>query len=156
MRLTTRTNLALRTLMACAVNKGRTLRTADIAQSCNASGNHLIQVVHLLQINGFVETIRGRHGGIKLAMPDDKISIGNVIRALESGIPFTECFDSDQNSCPLVQECRLKAVLSRALEAFYAELDKTSLADLVDDNCGLSDLLKIQDSFEKLCRESVI
>ncbi|MBS8271820.1 transcriptional regulator, partial [Halomonas litopenaei] len=67
MRLTTRTNLAARILMACAVNDGVTVRTSEIAEKCNASTHHLLQVVNLLQSNGFVETIRGRTGGLRLA-----------------------------------------------------------------------------------------
>ena len=94
MRLTTRTNLAARILMACAVNDGATVRTAEIAKRCNASAHHLLQVVNLLQVNGFVETIRGRSGGLRLARPMARISIGEVFRVFEAGVPFAECFDA--------------------------------------------------------------
>ena len=141
MRLTTRTNLALRVLMACGVNAGVVLRTADIAERCNASVNHLLQVVNLLQDHGYVETLRGRNGGLRLAQPEDRISIGEVFRLFESGTPFAECFDTAQNTCPLSGTCRLRSYIARALDAFYHELDLVTLADLVRGNCGLQALL---------------
>lgn len=141
MRLTIRTNLAIRILMACAVNDGTTVRTADIATKCNASGNHLLQVVNLLHSNGFVETIRGRKGGLRLSRHMSEISIGEVFRIIEDKIPFAECFDAETNTCPLSEVCRLRTYIARAVEAFYHELDMVTLADLVKGNCGLAALL---------------
>lgn len=141
MRLTTRTNLASRILMACAVNDGNTMRTAEIAERCNASVHHLLQVVNQLQFNGFIETVRGRNGGLKLARPMAQISIGEVFRVFEAGVPFAECFDAETNTCPLSGTCRLRSYISRALEAFYHELDLVTLSDLVEGNCGLTGLL---------------
>jgi len=143
MRLTTRTNLASRILMACAVNDGSTVRTAEIAKKCNASVNHLLQVVNQLQTSEFIETVRGRNGGLKLARPMEQISIGEVFRDFEAGVPFAECFDLLGNTCPLSEACRLRSFISRALEAFYHELDMVTLADLVKGNCGLSALLSL-------------
>ena len=151
MRLTTRTNLASRVLMFCAVNDGLTVRTAEIADRCNASLNHLLQVVNVLQAHGFVRTLRGRTGGLRLALPADRISMGAVFRALENGVPFAECFDSGTNTCPLDTTCRLKGFLSRAVEAFFHELDMVTLADLVRGNCGLSDLLDLSDTLGAGC-----
>lgn len=141
MRLTTRTNLALRALMACGVNGEKILRTADIAERCNASVHHLLQVVNVLQDHGYIETLRGRNGGLRLSREDATISIGEVFRLFESGTPFAECFDPKQNTCPLSSACRLRGYLGRALEAFYRELDMVTLADLVRGNCGLNALL---------------
>lgn len=141
MRLTTRTNLAIRVLMACAVNHGRTLRTSDIAERCNASVNHLLQVVNLLQEHGFVETLRGRSGGLRLAGPMNRLSVGAVFRVFEAHVPFAECFDPLSNTCPLTATCRLRSYIARAVEAFYHELDLITLEDLVRGNCGLQALL---------------
>lgn len=141
MRLTTRTNLAMRVLMYCAVNEGRLNRTADMAAACNASPNHLMQVVPVLHRNGFVRAIRGRAGGVSLAVPASEIVVGHVFRLFEASVPFTECFADEANSCPLVQHCRLKAALSKALSAFYGALDEITLGHLIEDNCGLEELL---------------
>ena len=80
MRLTTRTNLAARILMFCAVNQGQLVRSLDIAQRCNASINHVARVVQNLQTAGYLETVRGRTGGIRMAKPAQDISIGAVFR----------------------------------------------------------------------------
>lgn len=155
MRLTTRTNLAARILMACAVNGGTTVRTAEIAAKCNASVNHLLQVVNLLQSNGFIETIRGRSGGLRLARPMDQISIGQVFRIFEAGVPFAECFDPETNTCPLAATCRLRNFIGRALEAFYHELDMVTLEDLVKGNCGLAALLDMAPQIDMACKSAV-
>jgi len=141
MRLTTRTNLAMRTLMYCAVNPGKTVRKADIAAACNASENHLAQVIHLLGVKGFLQTQRGRSGGLMLARPAAEITVGAVFRTLEADVPFAECFSTAGNACPLTGCCRLRCVLADALEGFYARLDAITLTELVSDNTALKDLL---------------
>ncbi|MDP2085082.1 MAG: Rrf2 family transcriptional regulator [Gemmobacter sp.] len=152
MRLTTRTNLAARVLMFCAVNEGRIVRTAEIADRCNASLNHLLQVVHLLQEHGFVTTLRGRTGGLRLAQPMAHISVGQVFRVFEGGVPFAECFDPATNTCPLSGTCRLRGYLTRAVEAFFHELDMVTLADLVKGNCGLAGLLDMAQALRPDCK----
>lgn len=143
MRLTTKTNLAARILMFCAVHKDTTVRSADIAKACNASGNHLAQVVHQLHAHGYVATQRGRTGGLKLGRPARDISIGQLFRLFESPTPFAECFAETTNTCPLTGSCRLRAHIERALEAFFQELDQVTLEDLVQDNCGLEAILSL-------------
>lgn len=153
MRLTTRTNLAVRVLMACSVNENITLRSAEIATTCNASLNHLLQVVNALQSHGFVDTTRGRSGGLRLSRAAAKISIGDVFRALEAGVPFAECFAPETNTCPLSTTCRLRGYLQRAVEAFYHELDMVTLEDLTKGNCGLSALLEVPDNLRRACAQ---
>ena len=151
MRLTIRTNLATRLLMACAANPGVTLRTADIAAACNASLNHLLQVGHALQAGGFLVATRGRSGGVHLARPAGQISMGAVFRLFEAGTPFAECFDPKANTCPLTSVCRLRTYIARAVEAFYHELDMVTLADLVQGNCGLTALLQAAPILPQTC-----
>lgn len=143
MRLTTRTNLALRALMYCGANEGRSVRTRDIATACGVSENHLVQVIHALGRQGFIVTQRGRSGGLRLARPMAEIAIGAVVRALEGGIPFVECLGPGDGTadCPLRGICRLTCVLADAVEAFYRHLDAVSLADLVAGNHALRDQL---------------
>lgn len=140
MRLTTRTNLAIRTLMFCAVNEDATVRKSDIAAACNASENHLGQVVRMLAQRGFIDAYRGRHGGMQLAMPAGDINIGAVFRLFEADMPFAECF-SQHNTCPLVGCCWLRGAIRDAVDAFYCSLDRIRLSDLVEGNTGLHQLL---------------
>lgn len=143
MRLTTRTNLAMRTLMFCAANPGRTVRKSEIAQTCNASENHLAQVIHLLARAGYLKTVRGRSGGLTLGRRAEDIRVGEVFRSFEAVLPFTECQAGPTNTCPLIGCCTLKCVLQEALDAFYAVLDRTTLRDLVTGNTELVHLLKV-------------
>ncbi|WP_417258844.1 Rrf2 family transcriptional regulator [Celeribacter sp.] len=146
MRVTIRTNLAIRVLMACAVNTGHMVRRTEIAQATNASENHLAQVVHLLAAEGFIKTIRGRAGGVELARPAAEISVGEVFRHFEAGTPFAECFDGAENTCPLKDVCRLRDALLAGLAAFYDVLDNLTVDDLVHDNDGLAALLQMPDN----------
>lgn len=155
MRLTTKTNLAARVLMACAFNRGKTLRTSEIAQVSNASLNHLLQVVNGLQAHGFIETLRGRHGGLRLARAPGQISMGSVFRVFEAVHPIAECFDAASNTCPLSDECRLRGYIARAVEAFYHELDMVTLEDLTRGNCGLEALLNVRETLADACSHLV-
>lgn len=143
MRLTTRTTLAMRALMFCAVNPDRIVRRHEVAQACNASENHLAQVIHLLAKKKFLHTIRGRSGGLMLGRAADTITVGEVFRAFEAPLPFAECFDGGANQCPLFAACRLKCLLADALAAFYAKLDQVTVTDLVKENADLDVILKV-------------
>ena len=93
MRITKRSNLALRVLMFCGVNSGRLVTKHDIAGKCNSSENHLGQVVNQLAQAGLLETVRGRGGGIMLGKPAKDIRIGQVFRLLEAKEMVSECFE---------------------------------------------------------------
>ena len=144
MRLTIRTNLALRTLMFCAVNTGQTVRKSQIASCCNASENHLALVIHRLSQTGFLTTVRGRNGGVRLSRKASAISVGDVCRVFESCVPFAECFCEGEVQCPLVGTCRLQGSFGKALEAFYIALDDTTIADLTEGNTGLLRWLELE------------
>lgn len=143
MRMTIRTNLAMRTLMFCAVNPDRIVRRQEVAKACNVSENHLAQVIHLLAQQKFLHTIRGRAGGLRLGRAPETISVGEVFRAFEAPLPFAECFDGAENTCPLYSACRLKCLLAEALAAFYTKLDSVTVADLVENNGDLGVILKV-------------
>jgi Rrf2 family nitric oxide-sensitive transcriptional repressor len=145
MRLTTRTNLAIRALMFCAVNEGRRARSAEIAEAANASANHLAQVVNVLHVHGFLNASRGRLGGVQLGRPAAEINIGAVFRLFEADVPFTECAAPETNTCPLVPACRLRIAIQAALDAFYGEMEKVTLADLVAGNLPLEELFAMGD-----------
>lgn len=142
MRLTIRTNLAMRTLMYCAVNDGHNVTKCEIARACNASENHLAQIVRLLHHEGFIEAVRGRRGGLRLARRAEEIFVGDVFRLFEAELPFAECFKPEENTCPLIACCWLRPALVRAIEAFYGTLDDISLAELVAGNDPLQELLR--------------
>jgi len=141
MRLTVRTNLAMRTLMYCGVYRGHYVRKSAVAKACHASENHLAQVINMLAHGGFITTARGRNGGIALSRAPKEISLGEVFRTFEAGVPFTECFAGEDNTCPLTPFCRLRGAICDALDAFYARLDSITLHELIEGNEDLQDFM---------------
>ncbi len=142
MRITKRTNIAVRLLMYCATNRDRLVTKAEIAARCNISENHLAQVINQLSQLGYLTTQRGRNGGMVLARGADRISIGDVFRDIEGPLPIAECFADADNTCPLVAACRLKVALADAARAFYGALDAITLESLVCDNEELARVMQ--------------
>jgi len=141
MRVTKRTNIAIRLLMYCGVNNTRLVTKSEIAECCNVSENHLAQVINQLSHLGYLDTHRGRNGGMQLSRPMDDIRIGDVFRSLEAPVPLTECFADGDNTCPLIHVCQLRGALQQAAEAFYQHLDKIFLDELVCNNIGLQQIM---------------
>lgn len=138
MRLTKRTNLAFRVLMFCGTHSDRLATKAEIARQCNTSESHLAQVVNQLARLGYLQTRRGRSGGLRLARPMREIVVGAVFRDLEAPHHYTECLADTDGTCPLSDACRLRAALAEAAEAFFARLDRLTLADLICGNDALA------------------
>lgn len=143
MRLTLHTDYALRVLMHLALAPGRLVTISEVAASFSISRNHLVKVAHELGQAGFVETMRGRGGGLRLARPPEEIAIGDVVRTMEEDFRIVECFDRDANSCCIAPACRLKRLLKEALDAWLAVLDGATLADLVERPAPLRRLLAL-------------
>lgn len=133
MRLTQWTDYTLRVLMYCAASLERTepVTITEIAESHGISRSHLTKIVQGLAARGWLETTRGRGGGMRLLVPAKDICLGDVVRATETDFDMVECFDPAQNQCRLSQHCRLKSVLSQATQSYLAVLDGITLADLV-------------------------
>ena len=87
--------------------------------------------------------VRGRTGGFHLALSPDRISIGDVVRRTQSSMVIVECFDRRTNGCPLARACGLKGVLSEAVDAFLAVLDRYSIADMVANPRWVSRLIQL-------------
>ncbi len=129
MRLTSFTDYGLRALMRLAGEPDRLFTTEEIAREFRISRNHLIKVVRKLAVAGVVATQKGAGGGFRLARPPGDITLGEVVRQLESRQPLVECFRSDGGACVLSPGCRFRTRLSAAREAFLRELDRSTLAE---------------------------
>jgi Rrf2 family nitric oxide-sensitive transcriptional repressor len=130
MRLTYLTDYSLRVLMYVGAVPDRLVTIQEIAQGYGISENHLMKVVHGLAQHGFIETVRGRGGGFRLARSASDITVGAVIRAVEEDFALVECFRTD-NTCRITEVCRLKRALQKALGAYFEVLENCTLADLV-------------------------
>jgi Rrf2 family nitric oxide-sensitive transcriptional repressor len=131
MRIASYTDFALRLLMYVAVRHPAFVTIKAAAEAYGISKNHLMKVAHELSVEGYLETQRGRNGGIRLGRPAEAINIGNVVRLTEKSTVLVECFDPLHNQCVITPVCGLKHVLWEAQEAFYRTLGRYSLADLV-------------------------
>ena len=131
MRLTTYTDYALRTLMYLAANRDRLVTIQDIADAHGIAKNHLTKVVHQLGILSFVESLRGRKGGLRLGKEPAQINIGAVVRATEPDFYMAECFDPQKSHCHLSSACILKDTLHQATAAYLAVLDGATLESLM-------------------------
>lgn len=133
MRLTQWTDYTLRVLMYCAACLERTepVTITEIADSHGISRSHLTKIVQELAARGWLETTRGRGGGMRLLVKAKEISLGEIVRVTETDFAMVECFDAVQNQCRLSRHCRLKNVLGEATQSYLAVLDGITLADLV-------------------------
>jgi len=129
MRLTSFTDYALRVLMFTHAAGGRLVTIEEMADAYEISRAHLRKVVNALTRSGYLTAVRGRSGGIKLAIPPEEIILGDVVRATESDLALVECF-SGADLCVITRCCKLQNVLNEALEAFLEVLDRQSLASI--------------------------
>jgi Rrf2 family nitric oxide-sensitive transcriptional repressor len=141
MRLTVYTDFSLRALMYIAVNPDPMPTIAEIADSYRISKNHLMKVVYELGRAGFLETVRGRNGGLRLARRPEDIGLGDVVRMTEPDMALVPCFEPIGATCELLPACRLRTVLHEAGAAFLKVLDGYNLADLVSNRDQLGALL---------------
>jgi len=144
MRLNVQTDYALRVLMQLAVNPDRLVTIAEISDRFHISKNHLMKVVQALGHLGYVDTVRGRAGGLRLARAADAIVIGRVVRDMEADFAIVECFPGRTNNCRISGACRLNVMLVEAMGAFLAALDQYTLQSLAQDNDALATILKLE------------
>ncbi|MCB1343509.1 MAG: Rrf2 family transcriptional regulator [Pseudooceanicola sp.] len=141
MRVTKRTSIAIRLLMYCATNPDRLVTKSEVAGVCDLSENHLAQVVNQLGRLGYLDTQRGRNGGVRLGRPPREIGIGQVFRAIEGCVPSDACMADADCTCVFLGACALRHILSDATDAFYGHLDQFTLADVLSESAQLTGLL---------------
>lgn len=141
MRLTTFSDYTLRVLIYLAVQDNRVSTIAEIAEAYNVSKNHLMKVVHHLAGQGYVETTRGKGGGVRLRQSADSISIGEVLRQTESDSALVECFRDGESDCRIEPACLLRGAFHQAQEAFYKVMDGYTLAQIATNRDRLQTLL---------------
>ena len=131
MRLTLHTDYALRLLMLLALEPDESHTVESVSRRYDISRNHLNKVVQTLAQAGFIESQRGRGGGVRLAKPAEALNLGRIVRATEDNFHIVECFCRETNTCVVAPACGLRDPLDEALAAFLAVLDRYSLSDLI-------------------------
>lgn len=140
MRLTMYTDYTMRVLIYLSLRRNELSTISDVAKSYNISQNHLMKVVHHLALNGYIETIRGKGGGMRLAREPEDINIGELTRIAEGNHGLLECTDGPSNCC-IQPACALIGILREAHTALYAVLEKYTLADLIKQPQPLTEIL---------------
>ncbi|AKM11485.1 Rrf2 family transcriptional regulator [Croceicoccus naphthovorans] len=139
MRLTRYTDYSLRVLIHLALNDDRICSIGEISRTYDVSHNHMMKVVNALAHAGFIETVRGRAGGTRLARPAEEISVGEVVRHTEEGFQLADC-----SGCTLSPACGLTGVLAKGMEAMMAVFDSYTITDLLNDKDAMRRLINRQ------------
>jgi len=130
-QLSLHADYGLRVLLYLGSHPGEIVATKRISDAYGISKNHLVRVMQTLGDHGYIRVIPGRAGGVTLAKDPSTIHLGEVVRDAEPNLHLVECFDLETNTCPIIGVCGLKSHLQHALDAFLAELNKNTLADLL-------------------------
>lgn len=130
-QLTIYSDYALRTLMYLGAHTERPVSVPEVAAAYQISPHHLAKVAKALVRGGFARAHRGRAGGLELVKSPRDLTVGDVLRFTEPTLDLLECFDRTTSTCPLTGACRLERTLHDARAAFFAVLDRTTLADLL-------------------------
>lgn len=138
MQLTIFTDYGFRSLMYLAANPQRLCSVKEIAEHYGISRNHLVKVVHKLAQLGYIESSKGRHGGIALAHPPEQLKLGDLVLRLEPNMDLVECFNRQTNTCRITNMCQLKHYLADARQAFISTLNQHTLADAVKGKIALN------------------
>jgi len=131
MQLTLYTDYSLRVLLYLASHPEQRVTITEISDYFHISRNHLVKVVHNLGKLQLIHTIRGKSGGLLLAVDPKDINIGDTVKRIEPHMNLLECFDDASNTCPITMQCTLKGVLFQAREGFMDVLEGYTLADML-------------------------
>ncbi len=131
MRVTLFTEYSFKVLLYLS-GKGEPLVTVnEIASECHMSKNHLVKVIQNLVHSGFVKSVRGKHGGIRLAREPKLINLGDVARQTGMNLDEVDCFDTSGGDCPFVNDCKLKYVIHNARRSYMATMDGYTLSSIL-------------------------
>jgi Rrf2 family nitric oxide-sensitive transcriptional repressor len=143
MRLTTFTDYSLRVLIYLGMCPQQRVAIGEIADAYGISKNHLLKVILFLAAEGYVDTTRGKGGGVQLKVDPQRLRLGEVVRKSEAGSVLVECFAPGSSDCRIEGSCLLRGAFQKAVQAFYSVLDTYTLADLLVNHKALRPILHI-------------
>ncbi len=141
MKLSTKGRYGLRALIDLAQYSEKTpVSITSISARQNLSERYLEQLMSMLKKAGLVRSVRGAGGGYVLAQPADRISVGDVLRALEGSLEPVDCAGLDpEGGCKAADSCVTKYVWQRINESINQTVDEIMLSRLVEESrkkCG--------------------
>ncbi|WP_050615228.1 RrF2 family transcriptional regulator [Bacillus testis] len=142
MKLTSFSDYSIRVLVYLSINNHKLVQIQEMADAYGISKNHLTKIIYQLGKMGYIETIRGRNGGNRLAKAPAEINIGELVRRTEEDFYIVECFSNNHNSCPIAPVCSLRGIFNQALNSFFSVLDAYTLADITSNSMELQTYLR--------------
>lgn len=131
MQLTLHSDYSFRILIYLANKKSELVTIDEISLAYNISRHHIAQIVYKLGEFGFIETMRGKGGGIRLALMPEEVNLGEVLKKMESNFNVVECFDKKENACKINNVCKLKPLFYEATKLFLSVFENKTLADII-------------------------
>ncbi len=154
MQLTRYTDYSLRVLIYLSLNRDRSATISEIADFYQISRNHLVKVVHNLSLKKYINSSRGKGGGLRLAHEPKDIIVGAVIRDTEPNFHIAECFPEPHENCAVESICQLKKIFSLAAENFLSTLDGYTVADIIADTTEVESSVGLDPAIKRLLEES--
>jgi len=155
MQLTLYTDYSLRVLVYLSLNQQRSATISEIAEFYQISRNHLVKVVHNLSLKKYINSSRGKGGGLRLSREPELINIGAVVRDTEPNFHVVECFNSDvKNACSVEPICNLKGIVHQATSAFLNTLDSFSVADILNDSSDATSIVQLDPHLKRILQET--
>jgi len=150
MQLTRYTDYSLRVLIYLSLNRERSSTISEIAEYYKISRNHLVKVVHNLSLKKYINSSRGKGGGLKLAHNPGDIIVGSVVRDTEPNFHIAECFNEVHDDCSVESICQLKNILSTAASNFLNTLDGFTVADIIADGPQAEAAVELDPTLKRL------
>ncbi len=154
MQLTRYTDYSLRVLVYLSINQGKSATISEIADFYKISRNHLVKVVHNLSLKKYINSSRGKGGGLRLAHTPNEIIVGAVVRDTEPNFNVAECFTEVHDNCSIETICQLKNILHIATENFLSTLDGYTVADIIADSANEESIIDLHPSIKRLLEEN--
>ena len=148
MWVSTKAQYGLRALIEIGRQGGDAVPLKDVSERQGLSQHYLEQIASNLRRAGFIRSIRGAHGGYRLARPADQINAYDVVTALEGSIAPVQCVEED-HTCESQNVCGTQDLWFRVDAALRDVLGGTTLADLIEqsDRQQHSRLVQIESSY---------
>jgi len=132
MRLNLKTDYALRILLHAAKNKEKLITSTEVSERYNITQANVTQIVNALKKKGYLNVKRGRYGGgFTLSDPPEEMRIGNIIKDVEPDLDLVQCFNTERNTCPVIDSCKLAGLMYSGLNAFLDKMNEQTLADII-------------------------
>ena len=155
MQLTRYTDYSFRVLIYLSLHKDRSATISEIADFYQISRNHLVKVVHNLSVKNYLNSSRGKGGGLKLARSPELINVGSVVRDTEPNFYAAECFNNEPSNCSIEVICHLKNILAEATEHFLDTLGKYTIADIITDKISSDAAIELDPEIKRVLSQTI-